>query len=96
MDPAVITRDIWAGISDVMWSLWFLVPLVAVFGGSLLLSLAFIPSLRASGELPPWAERLRPPLYLAALIAFVALVVSLVVAVQALLVMGEFWPRWWI
>ncbi len=96
MDPGIITHDTWAAISGLMRPLWLLVPLVVVFGGSLLLSLAIIPSLVTTGELPARAEKLRAPLYVVAGIALAALVVDVVVVVRAVGVIGELWPRWWI
>ncbi|MBI2918706.1 MAG: hypothetical protein HYY01_12055 [Chloroflexi bacterium] len=96
MDPGIVTGDSWAGISDLMRALWLLLPLVVVFGGSLLLSLAVIPSLVTSGELPARAEKLRAPLYFVAAVAFVAYLVALGAVVQAAGIIDRFWPRWWI
>lgn len=96
MDPGIVSHDTWAGISGLMRALWLLVPLVVVFGGSLLLSLAVIPSLVTSGELPTRAEKLRAPLYVVAAVALVAFLLALGAAVQATEAIGQFWPRWWI
>ncbi len=94
MDVGVITPDMWQGIHRLLAFLWVLVPLAVIAGGSLLLSLAVIPSLATTGELPPQTERLRRPLYLVGLISGVGLVVALIIAVVSAGVIGEFWPRW--
>jgi len=74
--------------------LWVMVPLAVICGGSLLLSMAVIPSLISTGELPLHTGRLRPLLFAAALISGAALAAALVAAVLASGVIGDFWPRW--
>ncbi len=94
MDVGVITSDTWEGIHRLVRVLWLVVPLAVICGGSLLLSMALIPSLISTGELPPHTRRLRLPLYAVALVSGVALVAALVVMLLAAGIIGEFWPRW--
>ena len=94
MDVGVITQDMWQGINRLLGFLWVLVPLAVTAGGSLLLSLAIIPSLIAAGELHPQAERLRHPLQVVALLSGIGLVAALIIALLSAGVISEFWPRW--
>ncbi len=94
MDVEIINRDTWEGLHRLVMTLWLIVPLALVFGISILLSMAIIPSLISTRELPPWSDRHRAPLYALALISGVALVVIIVAVILATGVIGEFWPRW--
>jgi len=94
MDVGIISGDTWEGIHRMTIGLWLLLPLAVIFGLSLLLSLAIIPSLIYTGELSPRAERLRLPLYALALVSGAALAAALIIVGLDAGVIGEFWPRW--
>ena len=73
-DPNAINAANWAATSDLLAALWLLLGSAVGFGGSMLLAHGMIPSLTISREIPASvARRIRPPLYLAALV-FLALV----------------------
>lgn len=94
MDVGIITWNTWEGIYRLLIVIWLVVPLAIIFGGSLLLSMALIPSLISTGELPPNTGRLRRPLYAVALVSGAALVAVLIAMFRAAGVIAEFWPRW--
>ncbi len=72
-DPNFITSQNWAATSDLLAALWLLLGSAIGFGASMLLAHGMIPSLAISRDVPSAvARRIRPPLYVAALI-FIAL-----------------------
>jgi hypothetical protein len=72
-DPAFITSQNWADISDLLMTLWLILGSALGFGGSILLAHGMIPSLVITRDLPAdLGRKVRPPLY-AAGAAFLAL-----------------------
>jgi hypothetical protein len=72
-DPAFITSQNWADISDLLMTLWLILGSALGLGGSMLLAHGMIPSLVNTRDLPAdLGKKVRPPLY-AAGVAFLAL-----------------------
>ncbi len=70
MDPNFINHDLWGRLTDNLMLMWGLVGSVFLFAGSLLMAVAVIPSLVASGHLPASppgpTKAVRPLFFLAA------------------------------
>ena len=65
-DPAFITSQNWADISDLLMMLWLILGSAMGLGGSMLLAHGMIPSLVNTRDLPAdLGKKARPPLYAA-------------------------------
>jgi hypothetical protein len=72
-DPAFITSQNWAAISDLLMTLWLILGSALGLGGSMLLAHGMIPSLVETRDITAdIGKKVRPPLY-AAGVAFLAL-----------------------
>jgi len=94
MDPQVVTSADWAQLWDLIHFMWLTLLFVAGFAGNLLLALAILPSQVRTGHLPAGVLRLRPLLFLMALVALAGAGISLGVAVSQAGVVGRIYPKW--
>ncbi len=96
MDPTIPSGAEWSQITWLVKALWALLAAVAILGGSLLLSLAVIPSLVATHHLPSRTLKVRPLLLLGAALALVVLVWLVAYFVREVGVLKNIYDRWWI
>lgn len=67
--PQFISAADWSSLAALVGTLWLFALSTVVFAVNLLLGHAIIPSLAATGQLPPGVERLRLLFYLVAILA---------------------------
>ena len=72
IDPNYINSAIWADIKIFTQNIKFFVLFIIIFAANMLVGHNAIPSLVKSHHLPASVSKLRPPIYVVALISFVA------------------------
>ena len=72
IDPNYINSAIWADIKIFTQNIKFFVLFIIIFAANMLVGHNAIPSLVKSHHLPASVAKLRPPIYVVALISFVA------------------------
>ena len=84
-DPAFITAQNWAAISNLLATLWMILGSAFGLGGSMLLAHGMVPSLVNTRHLPSdLATKIRPPLYLAGIAFLIMGLVSVFLFVSRL------------
>ena len=97
MDPSGLGSADWANLSNWLTLLWVFFPLVITFAFSMLIAHGFIPSAVGTGHLPQKMSMLRLPLTVFGLLALVgAVILMILVALQATDTLGSFWGNFWI
>lgn len=85
VDPNFITTEQWETLGTLTTTLWLNIMFAIVIAFDYMIAHAVIPSLVASGHLPPGTNRIRPLFYaisIGTLIAFIAFLISRVELVQ--------------
>ena len=96
-DPSGLGSDDWANLSNWLTLLWVFFPLLITFAFSMMIAHAFIPSAVGTGHLPQKMSRLRLPLTVFGLMALAgAVVLMILVAMQAPDTLGLIWRNFWI
>ncbi len=95
MQVRELTEADWVTLSALIAHLWVLAAFLVFTAFSYILAHGLIPSLTYSGEIPQATSRLmRAPLYAAALLGGVAIVVIVVLAIRiALDILPSLYPR---
>ena len=94
-DPQFIGAEQWARIGELVRWLWLMLVSAIIFAFSFGIAHAWMPSLEASGELPPRLRKARPLFYATALVGAVLFAVFLALAVSASGVIWDIYDRWW-
>ena len=95
-DPLSISADSWFEIGQWLHALWIFFFATIVFGMSLLIGHAFIPSLVSTGELPQRFMKMRRVFSAVAVVAFVVAIVFLSIGIARTELLGDIYDRWWI
>ncbi len=96
-EPSGLGSADWANLSNWLTLLWVFFPLVITFAFSMLIAHGFIPSAVGTGHLPQKMSMLRLPLTVFGLLALVgAVILMILVALQATDTLGSFWGNFWI
>ncbi len=96
VDPAALSNAEWAEISKLLISLWIFVVVALTFAGTLVLGHVLIPSLVDSHHVPESLLKLRPPLYMTAILFFAVAMFFIFRATDLYGVMYNIYQRWWI
>ena len=97
IDPNYISTAIWADIKIFTHNMKFFVLFIIIFAGNMLIGHNAIPSLVKSRHLPASLSKLRPPLYLFAVVSFVAAIYFVVTAFAGGLdAIRAIYPDFWI
>jgi len=80
IDPNYINSAVWADIKIFTHNMKFFVLFIIIFAGNMLIGHNAIPSLVKSRHLPASLSKLRPPIYLFAVVSFVAAIYFVVTA----------------
>ena len=96
-DPNYLTTEIWDGIALTLRLIWILFILIFFFVVNFLTAHALIPSLLSTKSIPAKSPKLRPILYLVALIFFVAFVATFYITLDSNGIITQlFYDRKWI
>ena len=96
MDPVGLLSYEWSEIGKLLTNLWIIVGLIIFVATNALISLIFIPSLVASFDLPPVAEKTRPLFYALAIASFALAVFVLIRVIDQSDVIARFYDDYWI
>ncbi len=97
IDPNYISTAVWADIKIFTHNMKFFVLFIIIFAGNMLIGHNAIPSLVKSRHLPASLSKLRPPLYLFAVVSFVAAIYFVVTAFAGGLdAIRAIYPDFWI
>ena len=97
IDPNYINPAIWADIKIFTQNMKFFVLFIIIFAANMLVGHNAIPSLVKSHHLPASVSKLRPPIYVVALISFVAAMYFVITAfVGGLEAIRAIYPDFWI
>ena len=97
IDPNYISTAVWADIKIFTHNMKFFVLFIIIFAGNMLIGHNAIPSLVKSRHLPASFSKLRPPLYLFAVVSFVAAIYFVVTAFAGGLdAIRAIYPDFWI
>ncbi len=97
IDPNYISAAVWADIKIFTHNMKFFVLFIIIFAGNMLIGHNAIPSLVKSRHLPASLSKLRPPLYLFAVVSFVAAIYFVVTAFAGGLdAIRAIYPDFWI
>ena len=97
IDPNYISTAVWADIKIFTHNMKFFVLFIIIFAGNMLIGHNAIPSLVKSRHLPASLSKLRPPLYLFAVVSFVAAIYFVVTAFAGGLdAIRALYPDFWI
>ncbi len=94
LDPDPVTMSVWADINSVLLFLGIYIVLISTFAASVLVGLAFIPSLVSTGHLPRSAMKLLPVAIALGLLALIGAGVFLALVVIGYQKADDFFPRW--
>jgi len=96
-DPSGLGSTDWANLSNWLTLLWIFFPLVITFAFSMLIAHAFIPSAVQTGHIPQKISMLRLPITVFGLVALTgAVIMAILVAMQATDTLGRIWENFWI
>ena len=96
-DPSGLGSTDWANLSNWLTLLWIFFPLVITFAFSMLIAHAFIPSAVQTGHIPQKISMLRLPITVFGLVALTgAVIMAILVAMQATDTLGLIWENFWI
>ena len=97
IDPNYINSAIWADIKIFTQNMKFFVLFIIIFAANMLVGHNAIPSLVKSHHLPASVSKLRPPIYVVALISFVAAMYFVITAFAGgLEAIRAIYPDFWI
>ena len=97
IDPNYISAAIWADIKIFTYNIKFFVLFMIIFAANMLVGHNAIPSLVKSHHVPASLSKLRPPLYLVAVVSFAAAIYFAVVAFGGGLdAIRAIYPNFWI
>ncbi|MBI50541.1 MAG: hypothetical protein CL781_04335 [Chloroflexi bacterium] len=97
MDPSYISTEYWAEIKIFTSNMGLFVLCIIIFAANMLVGHNMIPSLIASHHVPRTWNKLRPPIYAIAIIAFVAAIYFVITAfVGGLDAIRHIYPDYWI
>ena len=97
IDPNYINSAIWADIKIFTQNIKFFVLFIIIFAANMLVGHNAIPSLVKSHHLPASVSKLRPPIYVVALISFVAVMYFVITAFAGgLEAIRAIYPDFWI
>ena len=97
IDPNYISAAVWADIKIFTHNMKFFVLFIIIFAGNMLIGHNAIPSLVKSRHLPASLSKLRPPIYLFAVVSFVAAIYFVVTAFAGGLdAIRAIYPDFWI
>ena len=97
IDPNYINSAIWADIKIFTQNIKFFVLFIIIFAANMLVGHNTIPSLVKSHHLPASVSKLRPPIYVVALISFVAAMYFVITAFAGgLEAIRAIYPDFWI
>ena len=97
IDPNYINSAIWADIKIFTQNIKFFVLFIIIFAANMLVGHNAIPSLVKSLHLPASVSKLRPPIYVVALISFVAAMYFVITAFAGgLEAIRAIYPDFWI
>jgi Na+-translocating ferredoxin:NAD+ oxidoreductase RnfE subunit len=97
IDPNYINSAIWADIKIFTQNIKFFVLFIIIFAANMLVGHNAIPSLVKSHHLPASVSKLRPPIYVVALISFVAAMYFVITAFAGgLEAIRAIYPDFWI
>ncbi len=97
IDPNYISAAVWADIKIFTHNMKFFVLFIIIFAGNMLIGHNAIPSLVKSRHLPASLSKLRAPLYLFAVVSFVAAIYFVVTAFAGGLdAIRAIYPDFWI
>ncbi|MDC0034903.1 hypothetical protein OAJ44_00895 [Chloroflexi bacterium] len=97
LDPNYISAAMWADIKIFTQNIKFFVLFVIIFAANMIIGHNAIPSLVKSHHLPPSVSKLRPPIYIVALVSFVVAIYFVVTAfVGGLDAIRAIYPDFWI
>jgi hypothetical protein len=94
LDPDPVTMSVWADINSVLLFLGIYIVLIATFAASVLVGVAFIPSLVSTGHLPKAAMKLLPVAVAFGVLALIAAGVFLAMVVLDYQKVDDIYPRW--
>ncbi len=96
-DPSGLGSTDWANLSNWLTLLWIFFPLVITFAFSMMIAHALIPSAVQTGHLPQKMSMLRLPITVFGLVALAgAVIMMILVAMQATDTLGSIWENFWI
>ena len=97
MDPSYISTEYWAEIKVFTSNIGLFVLCIIIFAANMLVGHNAIPSLIASHHLPRSWNKLRPPIYVVAIVAFVAAIYFVFTAFSGGLdAIEHIYPNYWI
>ena len=97
IDPNYINSAVWADIKIFTQNIKFFVLFIIIFAANMLVGHNAIPSLVKSHHLPASVSKLRPPIYVVALISFVAAMYFVITAFAGgLEAIRAIYPDFWI
>ena len=97
IDPNYINSAIWADIKIFTQNIKFFVLFIIIFAANMLVGHNAIPSLVKSHHLPASVSKLRPPIYVVALISFVSAMYFVITANAGRLeAIRAIYPDFWI
>ncbi|MBS20873.1 MAG: hypothetical protein CL739_02105 [Chloroflexi bacterium] len=97
IDPNYINSAIWADIKIFTQNMKFFVLFIIIFATNMLIGHNAIPSLVKSHHLPASVSKLRPPIYVVALISFAAAIYFVITAFTGgLEAIRAIYPDFWI
>ena len=94
LDPDPVTMSVWADINSVLLFLGIYIVLIATFAASVLVGVAFIPSLVSTGHLPKAAMKFLPVAVAFGVLALIAAGVFLAMVVLDYQKVDDIYPRW--
>ena len=95
-DPAAVNSVLWSEIGNWLHWLWAYFFAIVILSGTFLTAHAIIPSLVASGHLPPRFQRLRAPMYAGVLILVAVAMLFLTWTVNNSYLLEDLYNRFWI
>lgn len=96
MTPQPLTESEWSQIYQAILWLVLIHASVVFFAGSILMARALLPSLTDTNDIPARARKLVPVFYLAALVGFIAIIVSAVMFFDNASIVTDIYDRTWV
>lgn len=95
--PVAIGPESWSELGSLLTSLWLAVLFVVLFASNMILGHIMIPSFVMSGHIPAKFSRVRPVLYLLAIVCFLIAAFFIFRASGfAMDSLDRIWPDYWI
>jgi hypothetical protein len=96
LDPGAIGPESWSELGSLLRSLWLTVLFVVLFASNMLIGHNMLPSFIASGHVPSGWQKVRPVLYLGAIVSIGLAFFFVYRAIDSASVLRDFWPDYWI